>query len=67
VFVTDVEKASVPNIVSICVSELTILVKNDTNEKLPFSAEGTPQKELIINRGESYKIRFKVSNICNKG
>jgi virginiamycin B lyase len=34
--------------------------KIDTNEKLPFSVEGTPQKELIIKRGETCKIGFKV-------
>jgi virginiamycin B lyase len=34
--------------------------KIDTNEKLPFSVENTPQKELIIKRGETCKIGFKV-------
>jgi virginiamycin B lyase len=34
--------------------------KIDTNEKLPFSVESIPQKELIINRGETCKIGFKV-------
>jgi virginiamycin B lyase len=34
--------------------------KIDTNERIPFSVEGTPQKELIIKRGETSKIGFKV-------
>ncbi len=34
--------------------------KIDTHEKLPFSVESTPRKELIIKRGETCKIGFKV-------
>jgi virginiamycin B lyase len=34
--------------------------KIDTNERIPFSIEDTPRKELIIKRGETYEIGFKV-------
>jgi virginiamycin B lyase len=40
--------------------------KIDTNEKIPFSVEGTPQKELIIKRGETCKIGFKVRSTATK-
>jgi virginiamycin B lyase len=40
--------------------------KIDTRKKIPFSVEGTPQKELIIKRGETSKIGFKVRSTATK-
>lgn len=34
--------------------------KIDTNKKIPFSVETTPQKEMVIKRGETGEIKIKV-------
>jgi virginiamycin B lyase len=39
--------------------------KIDTSKKIPFSVESTPQKELIIKRGETSKITFKVRSTAS--